>query len=216
VSASPEVYLVGGDEQFRQRLASLLAPKFACRTYARGFDFLGECNGLSPGCIVAGLRLPDMTAFEFMRRLKDADAFFPTVVVGACSVSQVVLTMKAGAVDFLQDPCTDDALLAAVRSALAVESRTPLQRANHRLNGQIFARLTPREHDVLGGVVNGKTNQEIAEEYGISPRTVEVHRANMMLKSGARSISELVRMALGAKHASTLPPAERPPPRPIE
>jgi two-component system response regulator FixJ len=196
-----EVYLIGDDAPARRAVASLLRDAgFAARAYDTGAAFLEDSRQLPPGCVIALLKTAGMDGFELLRRLKADHAPYPVIILASdTGVSQAVEAMKAGAVDFIETPCGDEMLLEAVRLALHAEARASLHVARRRRHRSALATLTPRERDVLAGVIDGKTSKMIARECGISPRTVEVHRANLMLKSGARSVSELVRMALIAE-----------------
>ncbi len=201
MAASAEAYLIGADAPPRRAVASLLrAAGIASRAYDTGAGFLDDCGRLPPGCVIALLGTPGVDGFGLLRRLRAEHADYPVIILaGDPDVRQAVEAMKAGAVDFIETPCGDEVLLEAVRSALRAEARASPHLARRRRHRSALATLTPREHDVLAGVVDGKTSKMIARECGISPRTVEVHRANLMLKSGARSVSELVRMALLAE-----------------
>ena len=149
------------------------------------------------GCIISDVRMPGLSGIDLLRRLKELGIGVPVIVVtGHGDVPLAVEAMKFGAVDFLEKPFDDEVLLASVRSALrlhAGESRRQAERAEIESR---LAALSPRERDVLDGLVAGSANKQIAFDLGISPRTVEIYRANLMDKMKAASLSELVRMAL--------------------
>jgi len=193
-----EVYVIDGDAATQRSLTSLFtAAGFASRIYDDAFAFLDECDSLPPGCIVASLRSPGMDGFELLRRLKARCGGFPTIPTATyANFSRALESMKAGAADFIQRPYGDEVLLKAVCMALKAEAKAAPLAASVRHSSHALAALTPREHDVLLGVLAGRTSKMIARDCGISPRTVEVHRANLMTKSGAHSVAELVRIAL--------------------
>jgi two-component system response regulator FixJ len=206
------VHVIDDDEAARQSLAFLLrAHAIEVWTYESATVFLNAAPGLQSGCIITDVRMPDISGIDLLRRLKELKVFLPAIVItGHGDVPLAVEAMKLGAADFLEKPFDDEAMLAAVRSALRRgddERHRETQRAeiNERL-----ASLSNRERDVLNGLVVGQANKQIAFELGISPRTVEIYRANLMAKIQARSLSELVRMALTAGILSSAAP-EAPP-----
>jgi two-component system response regulator FixJ len=193
----PVVHVIDDDEAMRNSLAFLLdSAGLTARTYDSAVRFLQE-GRQAKGVIVTDIRMPEMTGLELVTRLKAAGASTPVIVItGHGDVPLAVEAMKAGVVDFLEKPFDDEALLAAIHVALAdatsaEHDRTERERLKATLDG-----LSPREKEVLAGVIEGKLNKTIAYELGISPRTVEVYRANVMSKTGARGLSELVRMVL--------------------
>jgi len=193
----PEVYVVKDDGPTKQALMTLLTTAgLRSRTFDSGGVFLEACSGLPAGCVITSLQTGGMDAFEFLRRLSAEPVSFPAVVIASGGdVLQAVDAMKAGAATVLERPYSDEVLLGAVRSALAAEART----AEETVQRLAFAALTPREEDVLSGLLGGKTNKVIARDLGISPRTVEIYRASLMKKAGVGSFPELVRLAVGAK-----------------
>ncbi len=200
-----EVYIVKDDEPARRALVSLLETAgIVSRTFDNGFDFLEACGELPTGCIITGLETPGIGAFELIRRLNAEHVSYPAIIVANYgNVAQAVEAMKAGAADFIEKPYGGEVLLRAVRSALKMNEGVSARVASQRLQRQILAALTPREHDVLNGIAEGKSNKSIARHFGISPRTVEAHRAKMMSKSGAHSVSELVRLAATTVNMNT-------------
>ncbi len=196
----PIIYVIDDDEAVRQSLEFLL--KTAGMT-ARGFDsaksFLEVLPQIESGCIVTDVRMPDITGIDLLRKLKELAIDVPVIVItGHGDIALAVEAMKIGAVDFLEKPFDDDTLLDAVRSSLsrnadAAQRNAELTEIHNRLTG-----LSNRERQVLEGLVAGKANKVIAFDLGISPRTVEIYRANLMTKMAANSLSDLVRMAMMA------------------
>ncbi len=195
------VHVIDDDEAMRQSLAFLLdAAGYAARTYESGPDFLKHVKALEPGCILTDVRMPEMNGLELVRRLKTEGVTLPVIVLtGHGDVPLAVEAMKAGVRDFLEKPFDDEVLLSAVASALDSGEQSLREDAERQKFETMLAALSPREKDVLHGVVAGKANKVIAQELGISPRTVEVYRANVMTKTAAGSLSDLVRMALLAR-----------------
>jgi len=203
------VHVIDDDEAARQSLAFLLrANALEVQTYESGTAFLKVAPGIKSGCIITDVRMPEISGIDLLRRLKELRMPLPVIVItGHGDVALAVEAMKIGAADFLEKPFDDEALLAAVRSALdrqGSESKRAAERAG--INDRLAA-LSHRERDVLDGLVAGHANKRIAFDLGISPRTVEIYRANLMTKMQAASLSELVRMAL---IAGILSPASKP------
>ena len=196
----PIIYVIDDDEAARHSLEFLL--KTAGLT-VRSFDgaqaFLHVLPQIRSGCIITDVRMPEVTGIDLLRKVKELGVDLPVIVItGHGDISLAVEAMKIGAVDFLEKPFDDEALLAAVRGSLnrnadAAQRNAELSQINDKL-----AALSNRERQVLEGLVAGKANKVIAFDLGISPRTVEIYRANVMTKMNAGSLSELVRMALRA------------------
>ena len=191
------VHVIDDDEAMRESLSFLLdTAGYAARSYESAAQFLAAASE-ARGCIVTDVRMPDMSGLELVRRLRERGSTTPVIVItGHGDVPLAVEAMKAGVHDFLEKPFDDDVFLAAVAGALDAATRVSQQEADRGKFEAMLESLSPREQDVLHGVVAGKPNKIIAYELGISPRTVEVYRANVMTKTGASSLSELVRMAL--------------------
>lgn len=196
--SEPLVHLIDDDEPVRVSLAFVLEmADLPARTYATAVEFLEVADGLTGGCIVTDVRMPEMSGLELVRKLRERGIALPVIVItGHGDVPLAVEAMRAGVVDFLEKPFDNEVLINAVRCALDAQIKTDQQNVERQRFEQVLATLSPRERDVLKGVIAGKMNKVIAFELGISPRTVEVYRANVMSKTHANGLSELVRIAL--------------------
>ena len=196
----PIIYVIDDDDAVRQSLEFLLK---TAGISVRGFEsakaFLEILPQIRSGCIITDVRMPDITGIDLLRRVKELKLDIPVVVItGHGDIALAVEAMKIGAVDFLEKPFDDDLLLAAVRSALSWEAGAAKRKAEHSDIHDKLAALSNRERQVLEGLVAGKANKTIAFDLSISPRTVEIYRANLMTKMAANSLSDLVRMAMVA------------------
>lgn len=194
----PLVHLIDDDEAVRASLVFLLEmADLPARAYASAQAFLEVAESLHSGCVVTDVRMPGMSGLELIRRLKERRVTLPVIVItGHGDVALAVEAMRAGVLDFLEKPFEDEALLTSIRSALNAQVKTTQQNTERERFERMLATLSGREREVLQGVIAGKLNKVIAFELGISPRTVEVYRANVMSKTGAHGLSELVRIAL--------------------
>ena len=194
----PIIYVIDDDDAVRQSLEFLL--KTAGMT-VRGFEhakaFLDILPQVQHGCVITDVRMPGMSGIDLLSRLKDSNPNLPVVVItGHGDISLAVEAMKIGAIDFLEKPFDDDHLIAAVRAALNRDAGVVKRKAELGEITEKLAELSNRERQVLDGLVAGKANKSIAFDLGISPRTVEIYRANVMTKMAANSLSDLVRMAM--------------------
>lgn len=195
------VHIVDDDEAMRDSLLFLLeSAGLTARAYDSAVSFLDALESLEPGCILTDVRMPEINGLEMARRVKAAGVDLPVVVMtGHADLALAIEAMRAGVVDFLEKPFEDEALLVALQAALG-RSEADRQRAQDRQDVRDRrAALSGREAEVLDGLLAGKPNKIIAYELGISPRTVEIYRANVMTKMQAASLSELVRMCLLAE-----------------
>jgi two-component system response regulator FixJ len=196
--APKAVHVIDDDDAMRHSMEFLLrSARYAVRTYESASAFLDRLASAEPGCIVTDVRMPGMSGIELLQQLNERDADFPVIVMtGHGDIQLAVSAMKIGAADFLEKPFDDEVMLAAIRAAL---EREPGDDDDAERKAQFRARinaLSAREREVIERLVAGKPNKIIAYDLGISPRTVEVYRANVMTKMQAGSLSELVRMAL--------------------
>jgi two-component system response regulator FixJ len=195
-----KVYVVDDDEAMRHSLEFLLgSADFEVTLFDSAQAFLAALSALEFGCVVSDVRMPGIDGIEMLRRLKAQHCGFPVIIMtGHGDVPLAVEAMKLGAVDFLEKPFDDNLLIAMVESGLR---RAEPEARNEALTREIAVRvesLSPRERQVMDGLVAGLSNKAIAREYDISPRTIEVYRANVMTKMQAGSLSELVRLAMRA------------------
>ena len=192
------VYVVDDDASARDSLCWLLGTvKLRSRAFASAGDFLDAWSADWCGCIMLDMRMPEMNGLQVQQELVRCGNRMPVIVLTAhADVPIAIRAMKLGAHDFLEKPYSDDELLDSVREALAHERE--LDRADHErgVARHALANLTERERQVMRLVVDGRTNKEAAAELGISEKTVEVHRARVMTKTGARTFSALVRLGV--------------------
>jgi len=192
------VHVVDDDLAVRQSLSFLLASDgLPVRLHESATSFLDTVKETAVGCIVTDVRMPGVDGIAFLRLLKSSGFNLPVIVMtGHADVPMAVEAMKEGAIDFIEKPFDDDLFLAAVRSALKLQEQHAQRDAQMSEVQTRLLGLSERERQVLDGLVAGKANKVIAYDLGISPRTVEIYRANVMTKMQAGSLSELVRMAL--------------------
>jgi two-component system, LuxR family, response regulator FixJ len=200
VDSNGIVYVIDDDSALRDSFSFLLVSSgFSVQLFDSAEAFLAAAPPLTEGCILTDVRMPGLDGVELLHRLRESGHAIPLIIMtGHGDVSLAVKAMKLGATDFLEKPFDGDALIKVVRSAFLTKSTGA---AIDTLSAELMSRLaslSQRESQVLKGLVNGKTNKEIAREFDLSPRTVEVYRAKLMTKMQAGSISELVRFAIKA------------------
>jgi two-component system response regulator FixJ len=195
-----KVYVIDDDEAVRDSLQFLLSSvDFEVALFESAQAFLDAVATLPFGCVVSDVRMPEIDGIELLRRLKSLGSRFPVIIMtGHGDVPLAVEAMKLGAVDFLEKPFDDDLLITMVDAGLKRAEPEARQEAVTREIAERIASLSPRERQVMDGLVAGLSNKAIAREYDISPRTIEVYRANVMTKMKASSLSELVRLAMQA------------------
>ena len=195
------VHLVDDDEAIRRSVGFMLKTSgFHVRSYESGVELLKSASSLEPGCILLDIRMPGMDGLEVQSTLRAKGIGLPVIIMtGHGDVALAVQAMKAGAVDFIEKPFEKAVLLSAIEHGVErlKRSAADVDRADEaavRLQA-----LTPREREILDGLAKGLPNKTIAYDLGISPRTVEIHRANVMSKLGVRSLSEALRIAFAAQ-----------------
>lgn len=195
-----QVFVIDDDPAMRDSLDFLLdAAGFSTRLFDSAASFLDELAKLEPGCIVTDVRMPGIDGLELLRRIQAGARKLPVIVMtGHGDVPLAVEAMKLGALDFIEKPFDDDRLIGMIETALAASESGAKNDARTADIAARVAGLTQRERQVMQGLVTGQSNKAIAREYDISPRTVEVYRANVMTKMQAGSLSELVRFAIRA------------------
>nr|WP_275448399.1 response regulator FixJ [Mesorhizobium sp. IRAMC:0171] len=191
------VHIVDDEEPVRKSLAFLLTMiGFRVEVHESATSYLAAAPHSGKTCLVTDLRMPDMSGVDLLEKMKERGCMVPAVVIsGHGDVPMAVAAMKAGAVDFIEKPFEDEVLVEAIKRAASQFDETPAREDVESLRARLNE-LSERERQVLSGVVAGQPNKTIAHDLGISPRTVEVHRANIMAKMEARSLPGLVRMMM--------------------
>ncbi|MBL8662021.1 MAG: response regulator [Candidatus Odyssella sp.] len=201
MSDAARVFVVDDDQSMRESLRFLLeAAGFAVETFASARAFLDAGGAAKSGCLVADVRMPEMNGLALQEKLAADGSRLPVILMtGHADVPMAVSAMRAGAADFIEKPFADEALIASIRRALARAPERERPAAPAAVPAEVaerMARLTPREREVLDHLVRGSQHKVIAHELGISPRTIEVHRAHIMQKMEARNLAHLVRLVL--------------------
>jgi len=201
--AQPVVFVVDDDPAMRDSLRWLIeSTGLRVETYPDGKTFLDAIRGDMPGCLVLDVRMPGMSGLDLQSELARRGIGLPTIVItGHAEVPMAVRAVKAGAIDFIEKPFSDQLLLDRVRQGIEMDQQDREARERRAEVLRRLGLLTQREHEVLDLVVAGKPNKEIAVALRLSPKTVEVHRAHVMEKMQASSVAELVRLAMLAQSA---------------
>lgn len=199
----PIVYVIDDDESVRHSLEFLLdVAGIRVRSYSSADAFLKSSPPLAGACLVTDVRMPGMSGVQLAEELRRSGAHIPVIMVtGHADVPLAVQAMKAGVADFIEKPFDDEVMLAAIRNALARHSDEETATAERTAVLARIGTLSPREREVMDGLVAGQANKAIAFDLEISARTVEVYRANVMMKMQARTLSDLVRMVTIARLA---------------
>lgn len=197
--SEPIVYIVDDDEAVRDSIATLVSLHgYSCRTFASAQDYLDHADLTVPACVVLDVKMPGLSGLDLQQEMRQRDVRHGILfVTGHGAVDLAVRAMKAGAADFLEKPFDQERLIDGIRAVFA------------RITGQnpSLAGLTPREREVAGLIADGLTSKEIAQRLEISVRTVDIHRANVMTKTGSRNVADLVRMLVSASTAPLVGPA---------
>ncbi len=196
--SAPTVHVVDDEPDVRDSLSMLMrSVGYETKVYESGRDFLERLRPGSPGCVLIDVRMPGMSGLEVQEHMVADGAELPAIIMtGHGDVPMAVRAMKAGAFDFIEKPFNDQLILDRVGEAVERSLRGVDTRAERVLAATHFAALTAREREVMAGIVSGRLNKVIADELGLSVRTIEIHRAHIMEKMQARSVSALVRMAI--------------------
>lgn len=199
--SEPVVHVIDDDAGVRESLEFLLdCSGIAARTYASAVHFLETAMPVADGCIITDVRMPEINGMDLLARLTEMGVTTPVIVItGHADVPMAIQALRAGVTDFIEKPFSDEAILIAVRAALAKQrDRAEIERERDE-SLQRIAALSGREREVMEGLVDGKSNKVIAFDLDISARTVEVYRANVMTKLQVRTLSELVRTVMVAR-----------------
>jgi two-component system, LuxR family, response regulator FixJ len=198
VKATPVVYVVDDDDSVRKALSSLVrSVGLRVETFASTSEFVAAKRTGGPSCLILDVRLPGVSGLDFQTELAKADTLIPIIfITGHGDIPMAVEAMQHGAFDFLQKPFRDQDLIDRIQRALERDARNRAALAQHVRIRERLESLTPREREVLVLMTRGKPNKVMAAELGVSQRTVEIHRARVMEKSGANSLAHLVRMVM--------------------
>ncbi|HVY79589.1 MAG TPA: response regulator transcription factor [Steroidobacteraceae bacterium] len=202
---APTVYIIDDDNGVRTSIRVLMkSVGLPAATFASAQEFLASYNPAMAGCVVLDIRMPGMSGMELQEALNERGAVIPVIfVTGHGDVPMAVEAMRHGAFDFLQKPFRDQDLIDRVQAALARDRETREELKEHSRIRARIATLTPREKEVLDLLTVGKANKMMAQDLGLSQRTVEIHRAHVMEKMGAKSVAQLVRMVMELQYSES-------------
>ncbi len=200
MGTKPTIHIVDDNDAIRKSLSMVMrSADFESKTYATAQDFLNKYNQTGPGCLLLDVRMPGMTGLELQRLLPKLHIQLPVIIMtGHGDVATAVRAMKAGAIDFIEKPFEHENLLTRIHECINHSLRQQKSQ-KHQAGIERLSLLTPREHEVMDLLVQGKINKTIANKLGISIRTVEAHRANLMSKLHVHSLADIIRIALLAE-----------------
>jgi two-component system, LuxR family, response regulator FixJ len=206
---APTIYIVDDDTGVRTSIKVLMkSVGLPALTFASAQEFLKAYLPSQPGCIVLDIRMPGMSGLELQETLNERGAVIPVIFIsGHGDIPMAVEAMRHGAFDFLQKPFRDQDLIDRIQQALLRDNETRAALQEHGRIRSCIASLTPREREVLDLLTVGKANKSMAQDLGLSQRTVEIHRAHVMEKMGAKSVAQLVRMVMDLEYRGSTPPA---------
>jgi len=198
MEAESTVFVVDDDAELRESLGWLLeSAGLRVKSYSTAQEFLAQYESDEPGCLLLDVRMPGLSGLDLQEELKRRGVPPPIIIMtGHARVPIAVRALKGGAIDFIQKPFSDQALLERIRQAIDLDRRTRLVRMECTKFAELLTYLTPREREVMDLVIAGKPNKIIAADLGISPKTVEIHRGRVMEKMEVESVAELVRLDL--------------------
>lgn len=200
MESEPTVFIIDDDPAVRQALSVLVrSMKMRAETFESAQQYLDALDPARPGCLLLDVRMPGTSGLELLEQLSRAEIRLPAIIMSAYGdVPMVVRAMKAGALNFLEKPCRDQQLWEAIQEGLKWDAANRQEMAMHSKAAHRLNRLTPGEHEVLRHLIDGRSNKTIAEELGMSVRTIEVRRAKIMKKMKAESLAELIKSTISA------------------
>lgn len=212
MNLKPTVFVVDDDEAVRDSLRWLVrSVGLEVTTASSAAEFLDRFDPDQPGCVVLDIRMPGMSGLELLTRLQELGATLPVIIItGHGDVPMAVRALKAGAMEFIEKPFNDQVLLDCIHKAIGKDAERRITHQQQRLVAERYQQLTPREREVMTGVVEGLANKEISRQLDISVKTVEAHRARIMEKMQANSLSQLVRLAMILESQTVTGSAETP------
>lgn len=198
MSIEPTVFIVDDDPAVRDSLKYMIeSVGHVVEAFENARTMIDRARQPVSGCLVADLRLPGMSGLDMFDKLRELGVNLPTIVItGHGDVTAAVRALKAGAIDFIEKPFSDQALLDRISTAMQINTANRATAQEVAAVDQCYQQLTPRERQVMASVVEGRLNKQIAADLGLSHKTIEVHRAHVMDKMAAKSLAELVRMAV--------------------